>query len=473
PSAGSFTSATSPSSAAAVEETGPCARLVRVEVSQTRIQEEIDSSYTELRQTVFIKGFRRGHVPRHVLEGRFGEDVLKAVKETLMDEGYQKALEEHSLKPALPPDVDQEAVSLDPTQPLSFEVKLEVAPDFTLDNYKGLAVQRPTLAVSEQDVEQALEAFRMRRGEFKVVEEAEVGENDVPVCHAVALVEGEEKWRREGLGAHIADETVGGIPVPGLRDALIGTKPGEAKILKVTLPAEFPEEGLAGKEVDLEVTVDEVRRFEVPEATDEWAKTLEFDGIEDLREEIEDELKQQRERDADEAVHRGLDDQLLELTAFDVPDGLVERMVEGAMERQRMGLLYRGVSEEDIAKLVAEQEQRTREGSIRQCKLYFIYLQIAEQEKLFVTEAEIEQRVQAIALNYGRRPDEVKADLEESGRLGSLRMQMREEQVRDFLVQHAEITEVEAPSPAAEPEAAGDPEADAPAPDDDSASDDS
>ena len=435
-----------------VDETGPCARLVRVEVTKERVRQEIDSSYEELRRTVFIKGFRTGHVPRHVLERRYGADVLEGVKQTLMDEGYKAALEEHSLRPALPPDVDPKVVTLELGKPLCFEFQLEVVPEFTIDNYKGLVVQRPPVGVSEEDVERSVEALRMRRGEFKVVEGASIEEADVPVCHAVVLLDGEEAWRRNELGAHIADQTVGGLAVPGLRDALVGAKAGDSKTLKMTLPEEFPEEALRGKEVDLEVTVDEVRRFIAPEASDEWAKSLEFEGLEDLREELEDELRQRRERDADEVVRSGVDDQLLELTSFDVPDGLVERLVEGAKDRQRMALLYRGVPEAEIEKLVAEQEQRTREGSVRSCRLHFIYVQIADQEKVFVTETEMEQRIQAIALNYERRPDEVKAELEEQGRLSSLRQQMREEKVRDFLVQHAEVQEAEAPAPAPEAE---------------------
>ncbi len=441
-----------------VDETGPCGRLVRVLVPVERVTAQIDEAYEELRRTVFIKGFRKGHVPRHVLERRFGKDVSAGVKEQLIDEGFRAAVEEHDLDLALPPEIDAEAVEMTAGESLGFEVSVEVVPEFTLDNYKGLVVQRPAVAVTEEDLDRQVEAIRMRQGEFKTVEDAEIGEADVPVVHMVVLVDGEEAWRRDELGAHIGDETVGGLPVPGLRDAFLGATAGESRTLKVTLPAEFPEAELAGQEVDLEITVDEVRRFEAPEATDEWAQGMDFEDLEDLREEVEDELRLARERDADEAVRTAIDDRLLELTSFDVPDGLVQRMVDHAMERQRLALLYRGVPEEQIEELVSGEAKRTLEGSVRECKLYFIYRQIAEQEKLFVTESEIEQRVQAIALNYERRPDEVRAELEEAGRLGSLRQQMREEKVRDFLVQHAEIQDA---GPAAETEEADTPEPEA------------
>ena len=441
------------------EGTGPCGRLLRIEASVERVTEEIESSYEELRRTVFVKGFRPGHVPRHVLVRRFGEDVLEGVKQALMDEGYEVALEEHGLRPALAPDAEPDAVTVEPGKALAFEVRVEVVPEFTLDNYEGMVVERPGVAVGEADVDRAVESVRMRQGTFEAVADAVIEETDVPVCHVVVLVDGEEAWRRDELGAHIGDETVGGIPVPGLREAFVGAKAGESRTLRVTLPEEFPEEELKGKEVDLEVTVDEVRRFTAPEATDAWAEGLDFEGLEDLREELADQLRQRRERDADEGVQERIDDQLLELTSFEVPGGLVARLVEGAKERQRLALLYRGVGEEEIEKILSEQEQRTREGSIRQCRLHFIYLQLAEQEKLFVTEEDVEQRVQAIALNYGRRPDEVRAELEERGQLSPLRQQMREEKVRDFLVQHAEIQEAEAPEPAA---AAGEGAGDAP-----------
>jgi len=444
-----------PTYTADVEQTGPCARLLRFDVSHDRVQQEIDDSYKELRQTVFIKGFRKGHVPRHILERRFGEQVLDGVKQALVDEHFATAVDEHSLRLALQPDIQYDDITLTPGQPLHFEINVEIVPEFTIDNYKGIEVERPPVDVTQDQVDQHLEAFRMRHGQYDTIPEGQAEETDVPVCHAIALHDGNEIWRRDELGAHIADETIGGLPVPGLRDALLGAKPGDSKTLKCTLPDEFPEEEHRGKEVDLEITVDELRRFTVPDATDEWAQSVNFDSLEDLREELEDELRREHEQAADDAVQERIADRLLQLAHFDVPEGLVDRLTTGAKERQRLALLYRGLQPDRIDALLTEQDATRRESSIRHCKLYFIYEKVAEQEKIFVTEDETQQRIQAIALNYRRRPEEVLAELEEQDRLPSLRQQMREEKVRDYLVQHADIHEAppaDTPAPPDEPD---------------------
>ncbi len=439
-----------PRAASSVEETGPCARLVKVEVPQARVHEEIEKSYAELRKTVSLKGFRPGHIPRHVLERRFGEQVGDAVRQTLADEGLEQATEDHKLRLAMPATVDYKALALDAKEPLKFEVKVEIVPDFALEGYKGVEVERPAGKVTDEDVAAALQNFRRRHGKFEKLEEGQVQEGDVPMCHALAIQDGQEVWRENELGAFLPQETIAGIPVPGLREALTGAAIGDTKSFQAKLPDNFRAEQHGGKEVTLEVTVDEIRRLVLPEATDAWAKSLRFDDLDDLQDELRDELRRSREHEADQAVHARIAEKLLEKASFDVPEGMVERLVTQARERRRLALLYRGEAPDDIAQQLAAQDQETRDASVRQCKLYFIYDRIAEQEKIFVTEDEMTQRIQAIALNYRRRPEDVASELEREGRLSALRHEMREEKVRDFLVQHATVAQAAAEAAPAE-----------------------
>ena len=439
-----------PTFSSEVEETGPCARLLKIEVPAETVQQEIDKSYDELRKTVFIKGFRKGRVPRHILERRFSEEVLEGVKRDLVEGKLSEAIEKHELRLVSTPSVNLDEIKLEPDHPLTFEVNVEVFPEFTIDNYTGLEVERPDTTVTDQDVAGALESLRMQHARYEKVEEGTVGEGDVPICHAIVLKDGQEVLRREELGADLDAETVGGLKLEGLKAALLGASPGETRTFEgITLPDDLRQESLRGQTVDIQVTVDEIRRFVLPEVTDDWAKSLNFEDLDDLREEILDQLRLDRQRQADQAVRERIENKLLELTDFDVPEGLVERVVARAAERQRLALLYRGVPEDKLDEEVRRLAPGTREQSIRDCKLFFILERIADQEKIFVTEDEVEQRIQAIALNYRRRPQDVQAELEEQGRLDSLRRQMREEKVIDFLIQKANIAQ--APPPAEPP----------------------
>jgi len=437
-----------PAVSSEVEQTGPCVRLVKVRIPAEIVQQEIDSSYDELRKTVFIKGFRRGRVPRHILERRFSEDVRESVKQSLVEGKFDEVIEKHNLRLVSTPRINLDEIALQPGQPLTFEVSVEVSPEFTIDNYTGLEVQRPETTVTDEDVERALEAFRMRHAEYRKIEEGTVQEEDVPICHAIALKDGQEVWRREELGVDLRAETIGGLRIEGIKDALLGAAPGDTRLFEnITLPDNFTEETLRGQSVNIQVTIDEIRRFTPPEATDEWARSLHFDDLDDLREELLDQLRLERERQADQAVRERIEDRLLELTDFEVPESLVERMVNQAVERNRMALLYQGVAEDRIEEILATYAKNARQSSVRQCKLFFILEKIADQEKIFVTEDELDQRIQAIALNYRRRPQDVRADLEEAGRLDALRRQMREEKVFDFLTRNARIIEPTSPQP--------------------------
>ena len=435
-----------PRATSTVADAGPCARLLKIEVAQPRVHQEIEKSYAELRKSVFLKGFRPGHIPRHVLERRFGEQVTDSAKQTLVDEGLSQAVEDHKLRLATAANMDYKAISLDAKQPLCFEIKVEIVPDFELDGYKGFEVERPAVRVTDDDVTATLQSFRRRHGKFDKIEEGEVQEGDVPVCHAIAVQDGQEIWREAELGALLDAESIAGIPVAGLKAAMTGAGIGETRAFKATLPPSFRAEQHRGKQVDLEVTVDEIRRLVLPEATDDWARSQRFDDLDDLREELHDELRRSREHEADEAVHARIAERLLGLTDFEVPEGLVERLVAQARERQRLALLYRGEAQEEIQKQLAAVDQQARDASVRQCKLYFIYDRIAEREKIFVTEDDVAQRIQAIALNYRRRPEDVASELEREGRLGALRHEMLEEKVRDFLVQQAKTTQASQPA---------------------------
>jgi len=382
-----------PTFSSEVEETGPCARLLKIEVPAETVQQEIEKSYDELRKTVFIKGFRKGRVPRHILERRFSEEVLEGVKRDLVEGKLSEAIEKHELRLVSTPSVNLDEIKLEPDHPLTFEVNVEVFPEFTIDNYTGLEVERPDTTVTDQDVAGALESLRMQHARYEKVEEGTVGEGDVPICHAIVLKDGQEVLRREELGAD-------GLKLEGLKAALLGASPGETRTFEgITLPDDLRQESLRGQTVDIQVTVDEIRRFVLPE-------------LDDLREEILDQLRLDRQRQADQAVRERIEDKLLELTDFDVPEGLVERVVARAAERQRLALLYRGVPEDKLDEEVRRLAPGTREQSIRDCKLFFILERIADQEKIFVTEDEVEQRIQAIALNYRRRPQDVQAELD-------------------------------------------------------------
>lgn len=441
-----------------VEETGPCTRLVKIEVPQAEVQKQIDDSYDELHKSAFIKGFRTGHVPRHVLEMRFGDEVLGSVKETLVGDTFRNAIEDNHLTLALAPDIDDEAITLDPTKPLAFQVVVEVIPEFTIDNYKGLQVERPAVQVTDADIDRALESFRHRHGTHATLDEGQVADADIPICHAAVLQGDDEIWSQQEIGVGMAAGSLGGMAFEGIADALRGANVGDTRTLEATLPDNFPVEDHRGQPATLEITIDQIRRFQMPDATDEWAQTLDFESLDDLREELEDELHQRHQADADHAVQDQIADRLLELTDFTVPDGLIDHLVDDQKSRIRSQLMYSGVAEEDLDKLVDQRAADSRDAAVRTTKLNFIYRQIAEQEKIFVTEDELTQRVQAIALNYRRSADEVYAELEERGQIDGLRRQMREERARDFLVEQAEVADAAAP-PAADAPAEDKPKA--------------
>ena len=437
-----------------IEEVGPCKRKIKVVVAQEDVKAKIDESYVELRRTVPVPGFRIGHVPRALLERRFGKDINQEVRHTLIGDSFRKALEDHKLDPIGTPDFGEqpeEPPALEPDKPLEYDVTVEVKPDFDIEGYVGLKVDKHKVAVKDEHIDQAVENYRMQFAEpEEVTEEATVEANDYVNCDIAIEVEEMEPIRREKMEIAVSTDNVIGIEIEGLADLMAGAKAGDARDVTITLPDTFREQDYRGKEAKVTLTVNKIQRLKLPEVNDEWAQTLRFDSVADMREEMSRQLERRFQREIEAAMLHQVLEKVGELVDFELPADIVENSAESRQRRLRIGLSQRGMDEEAIEQEIEKGKDATHEAAVRDLKMLFILDKIAEKEKVFATEDDVKAAIESMAASYRVTPDQLRAHLEKEDGMADLRSQIREDKVRQFLLEKAEKIEVDEELPDAD-----------------------
>ena len=424
-----------------IEDAGPCKKKIKVEVPAEKVAAEIDKTYKDLLKDMEVPGFRKGHVPRSVAERRFGERVSEEVQSGLISRALGEIMEEQKLEPIGEPAIDD--IKFDPKEPLTYVATINLQPDVKFDDYKGISLERKVSAVTDEDIEKQIDLLRRRGATHTPVERgAKAGD----LASMDFTIECDGKGLRDIKDAQliIHGESLFGLNVGPLEKLLGGKKNGETAEATAVLPDNFREEEYRGKDAVLKITVKEIKEEQLPEVNDEWAKSLDYDNLDELREETGKNLKKHNEGLADIGLHNQVRDYLVEKADFELPEDLVKTQVEAYFRRKRLDMEEGGMEpaqiEQELQKL-RKTEDKTEEDARKMLKGYFMFKHIADKEKVYVTEEEIARQIAGIAARYGRSPQEMAALYEKTGLIGELRVDMREKKTIDFIIKNAEVKE--------------------------------
>lgn len=437
-----------------VEETDRHKVKLTVEVETDRFGKDLDRAYRKVAQQVRIPGFRKGKVPRRIIDAQIGrEAVLGEFLEDAVPEYYREALRENDLAPITDPDIELEQV--EEGKPFVFTVTVEIRPrlEFEEPVYKGLRVERPPVEVADREVDAFVDRLRERFAELEPVgRPARTG--DYVVADLRAHVHDEEV--PEATRPDYLYELGSGEFGSKLDEELEGKRAGE--ILKFNEVLDERSGERAGKEVTFQVLVKEVKAKKLPPADDGFAKTAsEFDTLEELRQNLRDQLGENKERAADAALRDRALQALVEKVEVDLPDTLVDEETEHrvlhAKERaERAGLTLEQLLEMQGFDLLRFRSD-ARAHSIRAIKADLALEAVARAEDIQVTAEELGKEIGRLAAALGRDPKEVAKQLDRSGQVVSLAGDILRSKALDVLVEHASIVP-EGQGAEAEPETA-------------------
>ncbi len=435
-----------------VEETDKHKVRLTVEVEPDRVGKDLDRAYRKIAQQIRIPGFRKGKVPRKIIDAQIGrEAVVGEFIEDSVPTYYREALREHELAPITEPDIDLE--DLKEGEPLVFTAVVEVRPRLSLTerDYKGVRVDRPSVDVSAAEVDDLLERLRDRFAELETVSRpARTG--DYVVIDLRATIHDQEvpdATRPDYLYEVGAGEFTG-----KLDEELQGKRAGEILRFNATLDERFGER--AGQEVSFQVLVKEVKGKRLPAADDEFAKTAsEFDTLEELRESLREQLERNKERAADAEVRDLVLQALVDQIDVDLPDTLIDEETEHRVVHARERAERAGMTLEQLLEMQGFDELRFRSDArahaTRAVKADLVLEAVARNEDLEVTAEELGTEVAQLAQVLGRDVKEVARSLERSGQVVSLAGDIIRSKALDILVEHADITSGDGRTPAAEP----------------------
>lgn len=429
---------------------------LHVEVEADQVEEALEKAYRKVVRKVSIPGFRKGRVPRPILEARLGKQVLyEEALEMLLPQAYQEAVRETAIDPIDQPKID--VVQLEAGQPLIFKATVEVMPEVKLGPYKGVAAVMPEVKVGDEEVELHLKMLQQRHARLVDAGEGPVDDGDIAVIDYDATVSGRPEPRLSGREQAV--EVGSGKFIPGFEAHLLGAKAGEEKEFTLSLPSLFNISDLAGKDARFKVKIAAVKRKELSPLDDEFARDVsECSTLAELKAQIRNKLEEVGRLNARRIFTQRVVEKVVAQAEVDVPEVLVKREAEREQARflqrlalQRMDLdQYLRLINKDFAAWQADFEKRAREA----VKERLVLGAIAKAEGLKVTPEELEEEIKTLAAQYGLDHEELRKNLEEKDQLGSVEEGVLLEKVQRFLADHALVLpdRSEAAAPEAEKE---------------------
>lgn len=422
---------------------------LEIEVPVTEVNEALDKAYRKVMQKLAIPGFRKGRVPRKILESRYGPEIFyEEALELLVDPSYVKAVKECKLEPIDKPEM--ELVQIEKDKPLIFKVTVEVKPEVELSEYRGVSVEREKKEITPEDVENYLSSLREQHARLVTLDDGEIAAKDLAVIDFEGEINGEPF--EGGTSENYSLEIGSGTFVEGFEEQLKGARKDETRQIKVTFPEDYSKAELAGKDAVFTVTVKEIKRPQLPELNDVFIQELteEFSTLEEFKADVENKLKESLRHREKISLESDIIEKVAEDSKVEVPEVLVERELDNIFGEFEYYLRMQGLSLEQYGQLVEggleKLRDERREEASKRAKANLVLDAIIKKEAIEVSEEEIDEKINEVV--SGQNAEDVdlvkiKEQFAKQGRIDIIAHEIRYRKVIDLLVEHAEIIEVE------------------------------
>lgn len=412
--------------------------VLTFEVSAEEFDKALDQAFKKVRKDVQIPGFRKGKVPRKIFEARFGVEALyQDAVDIVLPSAYTAAIEETEIEPIDQPEVDIEQI--EQGKPLIFTAEVQVKPEVTLGEYKGLEVEKQDVEVTDEDVDEEIKRLQERHAELVVKEEGKVEEGDTVVIDFEGFI-GDEAFEG-GKGENYSLEIGSGQFIPGFEEQLVGKESGEETDVNVTFPEDYHAEELAGKEAVFKVKIHEIKYKELPELDDEFAKDVddEAETLEELKKKKREQLEEQRKAEAENKTRQELIEKAAENAQVDIPEVMIENELEQMLREFEQNLQMQGMTMEMYTQFSGQDEdelkEQMKEDAEKRIKSSLTLEAIAKEENIEPTEEDIDAELEKMSSMYGIEKDRIVEML--GGNTNTIKGDLRNSKAVDFLVEHS------------------------------------
>jgi trigger factor len=409
-----------------------CKHELEITVPLEDVDRETEKVIADLQKKVRIPGFRPGKAPAGIIRTRFAGELRRDVLENLVPKALNKRLEEEHLAFVGTPNISD--VHFEKGEPLKFKAQFEVAPEFELGEYRGITVNYREPEVTDADVEERLNHIRDGRAEYINIDPRQVEEGDYAVISLESIAGAAEPVRQDEMMVNVG----GPDTLPAFSEALRGMTPGEEKEVQVVYPEDYGQEKLAGRTVTFRLHLKVIRRKELPEINDDFAKDLgDYQNMDEVRGAIRNSIFHEREHAAQQDAKNQIVEKLAASHDFPVPEAYVERQVETQIEQQIRELAGAGVDPRKLNLDWAKLKEARREKATVEVRGSLLLGKIAEREAIVVTQDEVDREVQRIARQEREPVAAMRKRLEEKGMINRIVNGIRTDKTLNFLFEHA------------------------------------
>jgi trigger factor len=416
-----------------------CTREVEIEVPAEEITRNFQAVTKRYKKMARIPGFRSGKVPESLIRGRFAEQIRQDVMEAVVPEHFRTAIAERQLRPISQPQVTK--IDLEDGKPLRFKAAFEVFPDFSIDGYQEVKVEKPSTELTDAEVDAELARIRDSRSTMEpVTEERPLADGDfaqITFTGSVQPAEGEAETAppQPISGQDVMVEVGGPNTLESFNAALRGASVGQQLKFEVSYPPDFGERQLAGKRVAYDLEVKGIKKKIEPELNDEFAKELgHYESLAEFTQQLREHLAKEKQRRVQTETTNRLLDALVTRFEFPVPESLVQQQIDARLDRGLRALASQGMRTEDMRNLDFDRLRAAqRPSATAEVKGSMLLDRIADAENINVPEEEVESELQAISLQMREPVDALRTRLTEDGSLARIRERLRREKMGALL----------------------------------------
>ena len=434
-----------------IEEVDSCNKKIKFVIPYNNYKKEVDKYYQKLGREVKVPGFRKGKVPASLLEKQFGPDVKKEVLSNLISNELNKAIAEKDLRAIGQPHLLD--VNAEEGTDISVSASVEVLPSIDIKDYSSIEMEMKIPRITDEEVDQAIEAFRQRKAKTVEIIDRSVQEKDLVKIDFTSML-GDKPFE----GGAVKDQIIqvgGGQLIEGLDKGMIGMEIGDNRDIKVQIPEDYHNKEIAGKEVDFNIILKGIQVQELPKLNDEFARELDtekkYENLEDMKAKIRIELEDYERKEALKATKKKFAEQLTEQNPVDLPEGLIKEQVkfmsDQANKKQGKEAKHDHGHDHDHRhgeEVTPELISKYKEPAVKALQEELILDQLSRNLELEVTPEELEQELQNMAqlLGAGGNLQQMKKEWEKNGVLARLHSRMKRDKTLNSALEKVKLKEV-------------------------------
>lgn len=423
-----------------LENVSKLERKLNIEVPATEVQAAFDKAFKGIQKHVSIKGFRKGKAPLNTVKSVYGDRVQQDVIQDIIQTHYAEALKEHSLDPVSYPTIEFDPIVAD--KDFQFTAEFEIRPEVKIEKLEGLTVQKEKIDFSDKTVEDTLEQIRTSRSETApVLEDRPAQMGDTAVIDFKGYVDGKEL--ENGAAEDHALELGSNTFIPGFEEGVVGMRPGANHRIKVSFPEGYHVAELAGKPVEFEVTLKELKKKVLPELNDEFAKQLgPYENLEALKKAIREDFETRENKRIKDDLKNRVMKALVDANPVEVPKALMVDQKKALVEDFEKRMQQQGMGKDQYEEYKQKWDADFEQTAAYMIQASFLVDKIAAEHNLRATAEDITAKLQEYAQQTGIDMARINEFYGEDDRKARLAYQITEEKVLDFVLAKAKVEEV-------------------------------